>query len=67
MTPTTANFVERDGRWHHLAVTWSAAKNDKQDGETIIYMDGMEVGRAQTGKTDHLKSGGAFMLGGEQV
>ncbi len=32
----TARVVERDGRWHHLAVTWTAAN----DGLTQIYLDG---------------------------
>lgn len=33
----TVNYVERDGTWHHLAVTWSAANH----GLTQIYYDGM--------------------------
>lgn len=66
LSPKTANFVERDGRWHHLAVTWSAKKTDKQDGETIIYMDGMEVARAQSEHHEELQPNGALMLGGEQ-
>jgi hypothetical protein len=33
----TASLVERDGSWHHLAVTWSAA----EEGVTSIYMDGL--------------------------
>ena len=35
--PQTATLVERDGSWHHLAITWSA----KDDGLTSIYMDGL--------------------------
>ncbi|GMH36287.1 hypothetical protein BSKO_04155 [Bryopsis sp. KO-2023] len=66
LSPTTANFVERDGRWHHLAVTWSAEKTHDKNGETIIYMDGMQVGKAQSGRTTPLQKGGALMLGGEQ-
>lgn len=34
---TTASYVERDGSWHHLAVTWST----QDDGLTHIYWDGM--------------------------
>lgn len=26
-TPKMPSFVERDGKWHHLAVTWTAAGN----------------------------------------
>lgn len=66
-SPRTASFFERDGRWHHLAVTWSAEKTSQKNGETIIYMDGMEVGRAQSEQTEHLQRNGALMLGGEQV
>lgn len=33
----TVDYVERDGTWHHLAVTWSAANH----GLTQIYYDGM--------------------------
>jgi len=33
----TANFVERGGDWHHLAVTWDS----QEDGLTNIYMDGL--------------------------
>ena len=29
-------MAERDGRWHHIAVTWTAADN----GFTQIFMDG---------------------------
>jgi hypothetical protein len=29
--------VERDGAWHHLAVTWEVANN----GMTRIYLDGL--------------------------
>lgn len=35
--PQTVNYVERDGTWHHLAVTWQAANQ----GLTQIYYDGM--------------------------
>ena len=55
-------FVERDGRWHHLAVTWTAADN----GLTEIYWDGLIAASAFTGKTVPLDPRGAFMLGGEQ-
>lgn len=33
----TANFVERDLKWHHLAVTWEADKN----GTMKVYRDGL--------------------------
>ncbi len=33
----TAKYVERDGRWHHLAVTWSV----DNAGLTKIYWDGL--------------------------
>jgi len=55
-------FVERDGKWHHLAVTWTAADN----GLTEIYWDGLIAASAFTGKTAPLDPAGAFMLGGEQ-
>lgn len=32
----TAQVAERDGKWHHLAVTWTAADN----GFTQIFLDG---------------------------
>ena len=32
----TARVVERDGKWHHLAVTWTTAN----DGLTQIFLDG---------------------------
>jgi hypothetical protein len=60
---TTVSYVERDGSWHHLAVTWSV--EDK--GLTKIYWDGLLVAMAYTDKTKPLEAGGAFMLGGEQV
>ncbi|KAI8473932.1 MAG: concanavalin A-like lectin/glucanase [Monoraphidium minutum] len=58
----TATFTERDGKWHHLAVTWTAADN----GLTEIYWDGLIAASAFTGKTAPLDPNGAFMLGGEQ-
>ncbi|KAI8469144.1 MAG: concanavalin A-like lectin/glucanase domain-containing protein [Monoraphidium minutum] len=58
----TATFAERDGKWHHLAVTWTAADN----GLTEIYWDGLLAASAFTGKTAPLDPRGAFMLGGEQ-
>ena len=39
----TARVVERDGRWHHLAVTWTAANN----GLTQIFLDGAPDHTAQ--------------------
>ena len=54
--------MDREGKWHHLAVTWSA----NNDGETLVYIDGSVVGRAVTGRTNEIEGGGAFMLGGEQ-
>lgn len=33
----TAKYVERDGTWHHLAVTWSV----DHAGLTKIYWDGL--------------------------
>ncbi|BDA49076.1 probable Sushi, von Willebrand factor type A, EGF and pentraxin pentraxin domain-containing protein at C-terminar half [Coccomyxa sp. Obi] len=58
----TANFIDRRGDWHHLAVTWSKAGN----GRTRIYKDGLLMAETASGKTNPLQSGGAFMLGGEQ-
>jgi hypothetical protein len=60
---TTAKYVERDGQWHHLAVTWSTA----DEGLTKIYWDGLLVASAYSHKTKPLEPGGAFMLGAEQV
>jgi hypothetical protein len=60
---TTAKYVERDGQWHHLAVTWSTA----DEGLTKIYWDGLLVASAFSHKTKPLEPGGAFMLGAEQV
>ena len=35
--PALPSYVERDGRWHHLAVSWTRAGN----GLTKIYWDGL--------------------------
>ncbi|PRW20453.1 concanavalin A-like lectin glucanase [Chlorella sorokiniana] len=56
------SFVERDGKWHHLAVTWTV----KDNGLTQIYWDGLLVASAATGQTRQLQPGGALMLGAEQ-
>jgi len=56
------SIVEKDGTWHHLAVTWTAANN----GFTQIYIDGLLMAEAATGKITPLKPGGALMLGAEQ-
>jgi hypothetical protein len=61
--PAPARFTERDGRWHHLAVTWTAADN----GLTEVYWDGLITATAFTGKTAPLDPHGALMLGGEQA
>jgi len=53
---------DREGKWKHLAITWNSEKN----GETLVYIDGTLVGRAYTWRKDPIKTGGAFMLGGEQ-
>lgn len=58
----TANFVENDGAWHHIAVTWTAAS----DGLTKIYKDGLKMAEAHTGQTQPLQANGALVLGGEQ-
>ncbi|CAD7701100.1 unnamed protein product [Ostreobium quekettii] len=60
--PTTDTFVDPNGGWHHLAVTWKAADN----GKTYIYKDGLQVAVAETKHTDPLDPNGVFMLGGEQ-
>lgn len=60
---STAKYVERDGQWHHLAVSWSV----EDEGLTKIYWDGLLVASAYTHKTKPLEPGGAFMLGAEQV
>ena len=54
------NFA--DGRWHHVAATWTAANN----GSVTIYKDGLLVARAETGKTERIPPGGVWMLGAEQ-
>ncbi|KAL4421057.1 hypothetical protein ABPG77_001352 [Micractinium sp. CCAP 211/92] len=56
------SFVERDGKWHHLAVVWTAANN----GLTQIYWDGLLIVSTPSGKTRPLQPGGALMLGAEQ-
>jgi hypothetical protein len=38
-----ANFVSRENTWHHLAVTWNAAKN----GTTKVYQDGLLMAEVQ--------------------
>eukprot|EP00879_Flechtneria_rotunda_P000467 GHRR01000568.1.p1 GENE.GHRR01000568.1~~GHRR01000568.1.p1 ORF type:complete len:1094 (+),score=373.48 GHRR01000568.1:402-3284(+) len=58
----TANYVERDASWHHLAVTWSV----EDAGLTKVYWDGLLVASAYTHKTNPLEPGGAFVLGAEQ-
>jgi len=60
---STAKYVERDGQWHHLAVTWSV----EEAGLTKIYWDGLLVASSYSQKTQPLEPGGAFMLGAEQV
>lgn len=57
-----ANFVDRKGTWHHVAITWNAATN----GTTRIYFDGLLISDVQTARTDPLPDGGAFLIGGEQ-
>lgn len=59
---TTTSFIERDGTWHHLAVTWTT----KNNGYTEIYKDGLLISSAQTGKTEPLVPDGALVIGGEQ-
>lgn len=60
---TAENKIDiADGRWHHLAVTWSADKN----GLTEVYLDGMLRAAAETGITTEIKPGGALVLGAEQ-
>ncbi|DBB17388.1 hypothetical protein WJX82_010714 [Trebouxia sp. C0006] len=61
-TKPAANLLERDGAWHHLAVTWTAAHT----GTTKIYKDGLLMAEVKTGATEPLQSGGALMLGGDQ-
>jgi cysteine-rich repeat protein len=56
------NVVTRDGSWHHVAVTWTAANN----GLTEIFVDGLRIISTKTRKTAPLKKGGALMLGAEQ-
>lgn len=56
------SYVSREGDWHHVAVTWTAAN----DGQTDIYKDGLRIISTATGKTAPLKKGGALMLGAEQ-
>eukprot|EP01026_Neomeris_dumetosa_P051141 TRINITY_DN4496_c0_g1_i1.p1 TRINITY_DN4496_c0_g1~~TRINITY_DN4496_c0_g1_i1.p1 ORF type:complete len:1030 (-),score=176.63 TRINITY_DN4496_c0_g1_i1:568-3657(-) len=58
----TTSYVERNGAWHHLAVTWDGQNN----GNTRIYSNGMLVGEAMNTPTRPLQSGGALMLGAEQ-
>lgn len=56
------SFVSREGNWHHVAVTWTAANG----GQTDIYKNGLRIISTMTGKTAPLKKGGALMLGAEQ-
>lgn len=56
------SYVSREGDWHHVAVTWTAANS----GLTEIYKDGLKIISTMTGKTAPLKKGGALMLGAEQ-
>ncbi|KAL4422517.1 hypothetical protein ABPG75_008714 [Micractinium tetrahymenae] len=56
------SFVERNGKWHHLAVVWTAADN----GLMQIYWDGLLIVSTPSGKTRPLQPGGALMLGAEQ-
>lgn len=57
-----ANFVDRKGTWHHVAITWNA----KTNGTTRIYFDGLLISDVQTARTQALPDGGAFLIGGEQ-
>lgn len=61
-SPKLPSIVSRDGTWHHVAVTWTAA----DDGLTKIYVDGLLMVEASTRKTRPLKKGGALVLGSEQ-
>jgi len=53
---------DKNGTWHHVAVTWTAAN----EGETLVYKNGILVGSAVTNKTRPLQPNGVFMLGGKQ-
>ncbi|KAL3133740.1 hypothetical protein ABBQ32_008228 [Trebouxia sp. C0010 RCD-2024] len=59
--PVTS-ILERDGSWHHIAVTWTAANH----GTTKIYQDGLLMAQVETGATEPLQPGGALMLGADQ-
>lgn len=48
----TANFIERDGAWHHMAVTWTKAGN----GRTRIYKDGLLMAEVGAGPQVPVKS-----------
>lgn len=56
------SLVSDGTRWHHLAVTWTAANS----GLTRIFVDGLLRVETPTGKTAPLRPGGALMLGAEQ-
>lgn len=53
----------RDGKWHHVCVTWST-----RDGHWEAYQDGVQRGSGANLSPWHpIKPGGVFILGQEQV
>ncbi|XP_078427292.1 neuronal pentraxin 1 like isoform X1 [Cetorhinus maximus] len=55
-------FVINDGKWHHIAVTWST-----RDGVWEAYQDGLKRGEGENLAPWHpIKPGGIMVLGQEQ-
>ncbi len=58
---TGPSIVSRDGTWHHVAATWTAA----DDGLVQMYVNGLLVSSARTRKTAPLKKHGVIAIGEE--
>jgi cysteine-rich repeat protein len=58
---TGPSIVSRDGTWHHVAATWTAAN----DGLVKIYIDGLLLSSARTRKTNPLQKRGILAIGEE--
>ena len=59
---TPGNGIDvADGEWHHVAVTWQSS-----DGETNIYVDGVNEYNGTLGAGASVTQGGHLALGHEQ-
>lgn len=53
----------RDGRWHHICISWTT-----RDGQWEAYQNGAKLGTGENLAAWHpIKPGGVIILGQEQV